>query len=814
MERFVCIHGHFYQPPRENPWLEEIEIQDSAHPYHDWNERITAECYAPNSASRILDGEDRILDIVGNYSRIDFDFGPTLLSWMETHSPDVYGAVIDADRESVISRSGHGNAIAQTYNHIIMPLANTRDKRTQIKWGMRDFEYRFKRPPEGMWLSETAVDGETLDIMAECGIRFTVLATHQARSVREIGAEEWEDVSGNGIDPTRPYLIRMPSGRSMSLFFYDGQIAKAVAFENLLDRGEDFVTRMIGGFSDQTQRPQLVSIATDGETYGHHHRFGEMALAYAVHKLEQGELATLTNYSEYLANHPPGHEVLVAENTSWSCAHGVERWRSDCSCNSGGHQGWNQGWRGPLRGALDWLRDELTMRFEGQAGKYLRDPWAAREAYIDVILNRSEESIESFLAGHSINELTGEEKTIVLKLMEMQRHLMLMYTSCGWFFDELSGIETVQVIQYAGRVIQLAEEIFKISIEETFKGKLSEAKSNLKEVGDGALIYEKSVKPAMVGPEKLAAHYAISSLIEDYGDSSTVYGYTVVRDDYQKLQAGVAKLAAGQIRVTSTITRDSEVACFAVLHLGGHVINGGVHVSFDCGEFQAVKGEIVSAFERGAFVDIIRTIDRYFGVHTYSLLHLFRDEQRKVLSHVISENLEMVERAYDLVFENNRILMLFLRETAMPIPKPFLIAAEFTLGHDVKRALKGKEVDVGRVQDALNEIRRWSVALDQVDIEFTLRRTMEEAMDHFADSSGDPASFSRVKALIELLPMLPLEVNLWRIQNTYFKMARTVYVDFLGKAMAADEDAVRWVETFKQIGRDLFFNVDAILPRA
>jgi alpha-amylase/alpha-mannosidase (GH57 family) len=813
MKRFICIHGHFYQPPRENPWLEAVEIQDSAHPYHDWNEKITAECYAPNSASRILDGENRILDIVGNYSRISFGFGPVLLAWMETYSLEVYQAIMDADRESVISYSGHGNAIAQPYNHVIMPLANGRDKRTQIEWGMRDFTYRFKRFPEGIWLPETAVDIETLDILAEVGIKFTILAPHQAQAVRGPGMETWEDVGEERIDTTKPYFLRLPSGRSINLFFYNGNISRKAAFGNLLDHGDDFVNLLLGGFSDQAQEPQIVSIASDGETYGHHHRFGDMALAYAINRIVQGGLAIPTNYGKYLAEHPADREVRIIENTSWSCAHGIERWRSDCGCNSGGHD-WNQQWRGPLREAFDWLRDELAWRFEEMAGTYLRDPWKARDSYIDILLIRSEESVENFFTQYAVNQLAPENKTIVLKLMEMQRHLMLMYTSCGWFFDEISGIETVQVIQYAARAIQLAEDLFDIQLEEPFKRKLSAARSNLEEMRDGATVYDKFVKAAVVSPEKLAAHYAISSLIEDYGDITEVYRYMVTRRDYQKLQAGVSKLAVGRIQVNSIITWDSVTACFAVLHLGGHIINGGVKISLDCGEYEAMTKELVANFEKGAFFDIIRLIDRYFGVHTYSLVDLFRDEQRKVLGHVISQALEGVERAYRLVFDNNRVLMLFVQETGVPIPKPFLTAAEFTLSIDIRRAIEDGEIDVEKIRSILNEIRKWRVPLDQVDIEFTLRHTLERAMSRLAVNPADPGSLSRVADLIGLLPSMEFETNLWRVQNIYFKMAKTVYLDFLSKAMAADEDAVKWVETFTQIGRGLFFNLGAVLPKA
>ncbi|MDH5768151.1 MAG: DUF3536 domain-containing protein, partial [Nitrospirota bacterium] len=379
MERFLCIHGHFYQPPRENPWLEAIEIQDSAHPYHDWNERVAAECYAPNSASRILDGEDRIIDIVSNYARISFNFGPTLLSWLETYSPEIYQAVLDADRQSIEWRSGHGNAISQVYNHIIMPLANSRDKRTQTIWGIKDFEYRFKRLAEGMWLPETAVDLETLDILAEQDIRFTILAPHQAFRVRKIGTGKWKEVSGGRIDPTRAYLCRLPSGRRINIFFYDGLISHAVAFEELLKKGEDYATRLLSGFSEIRQWAQILNIATDGETYGHHYKFADMALAYALNYIESNGLARLTNYGEYLEKYPPTYEVEIIDNSSWSCIHGIERWRSNCGCNSGGNSEWNQEWRTALRDSFDWLRDQLAFRFEHKSKEYLKDPWKARE---------------------------------------------------------------------------------------------------------------------------------------------------------------------------------------------------------------------------------------------------------------------------------------------------------------------------------------------------------------------------------------------------------------------------------------------------
>jgi alpha-amylase/alpha-mannosidase (GH57 family) len=518
MERYVCIHGHFYQPPRENAWLEAIELQDSAYPYHDWNERITRECYAPNGAARVLDGEGKIVQIVNNYAKISFNFGPTLLAWMEENSAEAYQAILAADGESQKNFSGHGSALAQAYSHMILPLANRRDKFTQLFWGIRDFERRFGRRPEGLWLPETAVDVETLDMMARLGIRFTVLSPYQAHQTRRLRGRTWDDVSGGRIDPSRAYSLRLPSGLRISLFFYDGPISQAVAFEKLLANGEQFANRLLSAFSDARSWPQLAHIATDGETYGHHHRHGDMALAYALHHIETNRLARLTNYGQFLEKHPPHHEVKIFENSSWSCVHGVERWRSDCGCDSGMNPGWNQAWRAPLREALDWLRDTLARAYEEKGRRLFRDPWAARDDYIDVILDRSPEQIARFLGRHSARDLKDAERITAFKLLELQRHAMLMYTSCGWFFDDLSGIETVQVIQYAGRAIQLSEELFGDTLEAQFLERLGRAKSNLPERGDGRQIYEKLVKPAMVDLKKVSIHYAIRSLFEPYAE--------------------------------------------------------------------------------------------------------------------------------------------------------------------------------------------------------------------------------------------------------------------------------------------------------
>ncbi|OGQ79875.1 MAG: hypothetical protein A3F90_06550 [Deltaproteobacteria bacterium RIFCSPLOWO2_12_FULL_60_19] len=493
-DRAICIHGHFYQPPREDPWTGRVEQQISAAPFHDWNARISAECYAPNTASPILGAGDQVIKTVNNYAAMSFNFGPTLLSWLERRRPAVYRAILEGDRLSRGRYSGHGSAIAQVYNHMIMPLAGRRDKKTQTVWGVKDFERRFGRQPEGMWLPETAVDIETLEVLAEAGIKFTILAPHQAQRVREIGGGEWRDVSGGKIDPTEAYLCSLPSGRVMSLFFYDGQLALDVAFRDVLNNGEHFAGRLQRAFRDEKDRPQIVHIATDGETYGHYRAHGDMALAYCFHAIERDGLGRLTNYGEYLANHPPAREVEIVERSSWSCAHGVERWRADCGCGSGMHPGWTQAWRKPLREAMDWLRARLGAIYEEEARPYFRDPWEARDDYIELLLDRSADTARRLLKRHALRKLTREERQKVFKLMEMEKHGMLGYTSCGWFFDDISGIETVQVMRYAARAMELAQELRGIELEPEYVRLLESAPSNA--YGDGARVYELLVRPS------------------------------------------------------------------------------------------------------------------------------------------------------------------------------------------------------------------------------------------------------------------------------------------------------------------------------
>ena len=810
--RRICVHGHFYQPPRENPWLEAVEVEDSAAPYHDWNARVTAECYAPNGASRVLDAERRILRIRNNYRGLSFNVGPTLAAWMEREAAEAYARIVEADRASLPEHAGHGNAIAQVYNHMILPLATRRDKDTQVRWGIADFRRRFGRDPEGMWLPETAVDTETLEVLAANGIAFTILAPHQAARILEPGRDEWVDVGGGRIDPRRPYRCALPSGLHITLFFYDGPVSHGVAFEGLLNSGDALAERLLGAFAADDPRPQLVHVATDGESYGHHHPFGEMALTRAFEVLESRPDARLANYAEALAQFPPDHEVQIAEPTSWSCVHGVERWRSNCGCKTG-HPEWSQDWRRPLRETLDWLRDGLARVFEEHGARYLRDPWAARDAYIDVILNRSHDRLDAFFATHGRPDAPagrggagGEaDRVTALRLLEMQRHAMLMYTSCGWFFDDLSGIETVQVIKYAARALQLGEE-FGGRFEDEFTRRLAAAKSNVRQWRDGMTVYRRAVRPSFVTLPRVVAHYGISSLFEEYGDIEEVFCFTVWRRDVRRENIGGHTLATGMVTVTSQITGESSTAAYAVLHFGGHDIQCGVRPDVTREWYDAMKTGVAGALVDHGASAALRMLDAQFGGSLYGLRDLFKEERRKILGLLIEERLGRFEGVYDALYEQSRPLIAFMRESDVPIPAAFRMAAEETLIRRMvaefraaaAEPLSDRAFEIAAEMDSLDLVDHWT------DAETLLRRAIEARAEGLRKSPLGP-DLDQVHRLLDLAEALGVTPNLWQTQNAYHAAARAHNADLHETRDASDRVALFW-----KLGERLHFNLDAL----
>ncbi len=803
MKRFVCIHGHFYQPPRENPWLEEIELQDSAYPYHDWNSRITAECYAPNAASRILDSEKKIIDLVNTYSKISFNFGPTLLSWMERHENETYKAILEADKQSQKFFSGHGSAMAQCYNHMIMPLASQRDKRTQVFWGIEDFRRRFGRHPEGMWLPETAVDMETLDIVAEHGIKFTVLAPHQAKRLKKIDDKRWKDIDGGKIDPRLPYLCRLPSGRSIAVFFYDGPIARDVAFGRLLENGENFANRLMSVFTEGGTVPELAHIATDGETYGHHHRFGDMALSYCLYNIESKNRARITVYAEFLELFPPAYEVELLENSSWSCMHGIERWRDNCGCQAGQYSGGKQQWRAPLRGAMDWLGDNLVSVYERYALKLLRDPWEARNNYIRVVLNRSPENVDSFIAENAARELSADERIEVLKLLEMQRFAMLMYTSCGWFFDEISRIETMQIMQYAARAMQLAKELGGISLEDSYMDLLRRAPSNIAILENGGAVYEKFIQASVLDFLRVGVHYAISSLFEDYGETVSIYSYTIKTKDSQRLDLGKQRLMTGTAVVCSNVTGETADISFAVLHFGDHNVVGGARGYEGRERFSLMQDEIKEAFMRTEPSGVIALIDKHFTTHNFSLWHLFRDEQRKILDKIFDTALSEIENSFRQIYEIHYPLMQAVTGICVPLPKYFSSVVEFILNADMRKFFETGNLNTVRLRKIVGEVQRCGIHLDKVTMSYIISRRINELVSRLSFNDGD--LLDTIVIFLRLLEPLGLDLNLWKSQNIYFFIGKQMYTQMRLKAEEGDLHAVKWVEHFLQLGE--FLNV-------
>jgi alpha-amylase/alpha-mannosidase (GH57 family) len=832
-KRYLCVHGHFYQPPRENPWLETIELQDSAAPFHDWNERITAECYAPNGASRITDDDHQIVRIVNNYARMSFNFGPTLLSWLEDFAPRTYRMIQDADQVSAARYGNHGSALAQVYNHLIMPLASERDARTQIRWGIADFEHRFGRKPEGMWLPETAVSRNTLDLLAQERIKFTILAPHQAARIRKLSTPDkpWIPTPNATVDPSQPYLVKLDQGRSIAVFFYDGPASRAIAFEHLLNDGETFAKRLLNGFQTDNPNPQLVHVATDGESYGHHHKHGEMALSYALHYIEENNLATLTNYPEFLEKFPPTWEAEVVDDSSWSCQHGVERWRSNCGCNGGKH-GWNQRWRGPLREALDLLRDQTAPLAEAVSARLFKDLWAARDAYIHVILDRSADNTDRFFATHATHTLTPAERVTAFELLELQRHTQLMYTSCGWFFDDISGIETIQIIAYAGRVLQLAHKLFTaenlgaphlasemwvspaVDLETAFLALLAQAKSNDPTAIDGAEVYRRSVLPTRLDLESVGAHYAISSMFRSYPDAGQIFCFDVRRHSYEVMGSGRGRFAVGQASLKSRITEETEDICFAVLHLGDQNLSAAIK-RFTPGD-QAAWGKFIAitraSIRRANLPELIRAIDAQFGGTLYSLTSLFADEQNRILKSILDNTVTEVEDWLLRIYTEHATLLDFLSQANIPVPPALAVTAGFAINASLRRALEAEAFDSAEIAALLNRATLDHVTLDADLLSYTADRRMKRSMvrleaafeSHTSAQQGQITLniLNETLAIAETLRTLPMEINLWQAQNIWNDLLRRSDSTYWSR---------EWREGFRKIGLALNISVDELV---
>jgi alpha-amylase/alpha-mannosidase (GH57 family) len=801
MKKYICIHSHFYQPPRENPWLDRIQAQDSAAPFHNWNERISNECYRENGRSRIKNDRNYVEGVSNNYSKISYNFGPTLLSWLEHYDPRTYDYIIKGDMMSVDNFNGHGNAIAQCYNHVIMPLANKRDKETQVIWGIKDFAKRFNRYPEGMWLPETAVDVETLEILAQQNIKYVILAPRQASKVCKIGTSLWHDVSSENINTRVPYLIKLPSGAEIAAFFYDGGLSKAVAFDGLLHDGEYFANRILSGFSTDTNESQLVHIATDGESYGHHHKFGDMALAFALRKIDERDDVRICNYGYYLKLHPPEYEALIFENSSWSCAHGIERWRADCGCNSGGKPDWNQKWREPLRRVLEELRDSINAKFEIEMVKYKVDPWLVRNDFINVIFSRNETTNSDFIKKWIPSFKLESEQVAFLKAFEMQRQLQFMFTSCAWFFDESSGIETVQVLQYALRASELAEDLWGSFVLEKFLTNLKTVPSNLPMYENAYGIYEKILKNCQVGFFKIAAQYAVASLFNDPGPLSNVYSFDVKKDDLERIRLGSNKFVFGHAEFRSRITYSKKKIMFTAVHLGENIISAGVAL-FDTGEdYTDFKDKLMQKIEEGDFTTIMKEIENKFGKNVFTLKDLLPEDRYILIKTILTEKMGLIDYEFQQIFNDNYMFAAFLISVGIRIPGPLKISFEHVINERIIHLFKEKieVLNTKQLERDLADAYKCKLELKEADMRIVFKGKLIEFAENINFGHYNQQILSNFLFAVRFVKKILPDIHLSEVQFLIYQWREGFDAIPLQYKTVTDEifDALRIEKKFK-----------------
>ncbi len=778
MTTALIIHGHFYQPPRENPWTNTIEQQPSARPFHNWNERIQRECYRPNAYARVIDNRGFVERVVNNYANISFNFGPTLISWLAAQHPETYARIIEADRLSTQRHAGHGNAIAQGYHHAILPLCNERDRLTEIRWGLFDFQHRFGRAAESLWLPETAANDATLGALIDAGLKFVILSPHQAERVRRIGLDVWTNVIDGNIDPRIPYRYLHPdgSGRALAIFFYDGDVAKAIAFDGLLASSHVLLERIERAVGDGGP---LVNVATDGESYGHHFKFGDRCLAYALEVGARARGFEVTNYGAFLATHEPTFEVELkqgpgGEGTAWSCAHGVGRWARDCGCHAGARDGWTQQWRTPLRAALNFLRDAAARHFETLGGDLFRDPWAARDAYIELLTDVTTDRADFFArhAGHSLN---ADEQTRALTLLELQRSALTMFTSCGWFFNDISGIETVQDLKYAGRVLDFLGELKLKPPRAAFLELLSEAESNIAQFGNGADIYRRLVDGARVTMPHVAASLAIASLVDQPDARDELAGYDFTRAELQQQQHGRRALATVRLELEAVATGKRQSYQAAAMHFGD--------VDFYCAlteftsdeKFQAATKRLWTHFHTASLPTLLRIMQDEFGPREYGLGHLLPEGRKRIHEIVFGQMITRFTEEYERLYEENRRNIEVLQESGFVLPRELRAAAEFTIGLRFESELdRFEQQDPAAYRTALqiaDEVARHGYRIDRASLLQRLEEMLTRAVRH-AVAQPAAENYQAALTLITIAQRLDLVANVERAQESVYEAIR------------------------------------------
>lgn len=779
MKPALIIHGHFYQPPRENPWTGVVDREPSATPFHDWNARIHHECYRPNGFARVYDDAGAVLAVVDNYRRMSFNFGPTLASWLEEHEPTTYRRILDADRASVAAHGGHGNAIAQAYNHAILPLMNDRDLRTQIRWGHLDFRRRFGRDAEGMWLPETACDKRTLGALIDEGMRFAILAPGQAARIRE--GDRWRDV--HAIDPRRPYRFLHPdgSGRSLALFFYDGAVSTAIAFEGLLTSSRAFVDRLERASGGPGT---LVHAVTDGESYGHHHRHGERCLAYTLTDEAPRRGFWITNYGEFLDHVPPREEVDIAlgpdgRGSSWSCAHGVGRWYRDCGCHTGGKHGWDQRWRTPLRLALDLLRDEASRFFEDAAGDLARDPWAMRDDFGEVLGAKPPER-HALLERHGVNVQDGTARERALALLEQQRSAMTMYTSCGWFFSDVAGLEAVQVLRYAARLVDQLRAEGAPDPEARMLEVLAEARSNHPERGNAADLYREAASRSRATTRTIAAHVSMRRFVGDGTEHARAGNYSYRVEAEREEEGGRMRLGLSRLVLTDDGTGKTAAYACCAMHFGGIDLHCLVKPYPGDAAFGTASERVVAAVKTGSLLTALRVAQEELGPEAYGIEHVLPNEREALSTTLFAELRGSYAAHFEAMFRDSQATIASFRQAGLPMPPELLAAAELALARrfeDAVASLSGSELDEGAFHGALEIAERAkslgcrvSTKSTRHGLELALLRQLRRvaAGERETDHSSGLTPLHAALSLFEIASRLDVELDLERAQELLY----------------------------------------------
>jgi hypothetical protein len=826
--RHLVIHGHFYQPPRENPWTETIERQDSAAPFHDWNDRIANECYLPNALSRRLDDYGRITKLVNNYEWISFNFGPTLISWLEDHVPEAYARILEADRASARRLNGHGNAIAQCYNHAIMPLASRRDQETQIRWGVRDFERRFGRPSEGIWLPETAINAAVLEVLVEFGFRFIVLSPHQALRARPLdGSSQWKDVSKGTIPAGFPYRCFAPgakgkrdSKRFVDVFFYDASLSTDVSFNHLLRNGDGLADAISVAYPRGGN--DLVVVATDGEVYGHHEPFADMALSYLVESAAPRRGLAMTNFGAYLDAHEPESEVELkpgpnGDGTAWSCVHGVGRWKEDCGDSAGGQPTWNQKWRAPLRAGLNSLRDTLAAQYEREASKLLADPWKARDEYIDVIENRSRDAAAAFVAARAAAPLSGAESARALSLLESQRNAQLMFTSCGWFFSDISGIETVQIMRYAARAIELAGTEHWLALEKKLLGDLTGAVSNVTGKGTGASIYNSSVKASILGRPCFVALYAITAHLSEHETIAEIYGNPVrPLDEIVRhiVAPGVEDhVRIGSLEIVSRYTLETAVYEYLLYVEDEATFVCYVRERRSEADYRAMADRIKKLAEAGLVPEIRPAAAEYFGQRRFTIRDFLPEDREKVLRRFAAKRLEVIEARFGEIFAESKHLLILLKEANIPVPQNLLLPVQTHLTKKLVREVERWErsldpAGLKGIRSIVTEAAVFGVPIDKSPAAASFSDLLLEKIKALAGEL-DPEAASALEQFVNLADEMGIQTNFRDIQSRIYEILDTKIpplLDELAARKSGREGTKLAISSFLSLARRFNFN--------